>query len=476
MKNITTLMAIFVSFPVAALAGCISVQPASVSRGESAVLSFSQPEPQSGASHQTPRTSAVQTSPQPDPIIWPARWGDNAQGIANSLGKGVIVPIEGPRSAWFPVRHGPWHTRLPKGDDKNIVATLAQGRTNQAGYAFRMEGNGAYVFDRDPDTPAIDPTAPPGRAEPAFMFLFASGREATATQSDARQHIEIERTWFAYYDHRRDGAPDPADPGVGTIALLPGLFGIPEQVVDVVTSTMRQRGWNVIRMLAPPARFVESTELELDPTDADSPRKAAQELMNRIAESAYAVEAAWQYVEQQRPATKDIPHLVFGGSGGGLALPAVVARDPARYDGAVIVAGGANILDVVSRSTYTKPVDALDFAWKGYDDAVPPTKVLDAFTTQYLAHATLDGYHAAGWMSDLPTLIVQARGDKAVPVEASELLWQRLGEPEKWTMNGNHLTLFLSLWFHTPRILDWAQTNVVQPAAGGKPPQSDDSP
>ena len=52
--------------------------------------------------------------------------------------------------------------------------------------------------------------------------------------------------------------------------------------------------------------------------------------------------------------------------------------------------------------------------------------------------------------------------DRAVPVENSELLWGRIGRPEKWTIQGNHLTLFLSLWLHTPRILDWADAAVLK--------------
>ena len=225
---------------------------------------------------------------------------------------------------------------------------------------------------------------------------------------------------------------------------------------------MRQRGWNVIRMLAPPARFVEKSRLELDPDDETSPRQAAAELMTRIAETAYASEGAWAHVLSLRPQLADLPQVVFGGSGGGLALPAVVRREPTRYDAAVVVAGGANILDVVSKSTYTKPVGALDFTWKDLDNTkLPPAEVLEPFAAEYLRYAPLDGYHAGEWFGDTPVLIMQASGDQAVPVENSELLWSRLGEPEKWTITGNHLTIFMSLWLHTPRILDWIEAKTI---------------
>ncbi len=406
-----------------------------------------------------------------DTPVWPPRWGDDVP----ALGKGVIVEIDGPLDAWSPRRHGPWHSRVPKGEDAAQVATLARGRLDGEGFQFRMEGAGAFVFERDPDIAAPVPGDAIGRSEPAMMFVFVSGRPEIDTVPAAGgsrgPRIAIERTWFAFYDHRRGGTHDPEDSGLGTVMLLPGLFGIPEPVIDVVTSAMRQRGWNVIRMLAPPSRFVEQTQIELDPEDPASPAEAAGELMHRIAETAYAAQAAWDHVLAERPALADRPKVAFGGSGGALALPAVVRRDHARYDGAVLIAGGANILDVVSRSTYTEPVDALDFDWAGYDErTIPPADVLEKFTNEYLRHAPLDGYHAGEWFNGTPVLIMQASGDNAVPVENSELLWQRLGGPEKWTISGNHLTLFMSLWLHTPRILDWIDTTIRETGEAGASP------
>lgn len=453
----------------ASAAGCVSVIPLSESAGRVSPPTNATPQ---RSADQTPETGPeLVTGIAPGTQVWPDRWGDTTQG----LGKGVVVPVEGPLSAWSPRRHGPWHSRVPKGTDLEQVAALANGRVAAEGYRFRMEGYGAFIFERDPDTPAPQPGEPVGRSEPAMMFVFVSGRPEGDSEpvgsGNTGPRIAIERTWFAYYDHRRGGSPTPDDPGTGTVMLLPGLFGIPEQVVDVVTSTMRQRGWNVIRMLAPPARFVEKTAIELDPDDPGSPAEAAGELMHRIAETAYAAEAAWEHVIEARPDLADYPKIVFGGSGGALALPAVVRRDPGRYDGAVVVAGGANILDVVSTSTYTEPVQALDFDWTGYEHgATPPPDVLDAFTKSYLRHAPLDGYHAGAWFGDTPVLIVQASGDRAVPVKNSELLWSRLGEPEKWTISGNHLTLFLSLWLHTPRILDWVEGSAINNQPEGTTP------
>lgn len=406
-----------------------------------------------GASRVTKLTDAPETTPD----VWPARWGDDKPG----LGKGVIVEVEGPLSAWKPARHGPWHHRLPRDGDDRIVRALAAGRADGAGYRYRMEGFGSFVFVRDEDAP---PPGPVGRSDPAFMFVFASGRVDRAKGDEP--HVDIERTWFAYYDHRRGGSPAPGDAGNGVVMLLPGLFGVPENVVDIVVSTMRQRGWNVVRMLAPPARFVERSDLELDPSSEASARAVAAELMHRVAESAYASEAAMAYVLERMPELEGLPRAVVGGSAGAMALPATVMRTPTLYDAAVLIAGGSNILDIVARSTYTRPVQALDFRWAGHADGTMPDRItLDRFTTMYLDHAPLDGAHAAAALEGLPVLMLHAGGDRAVPADSGDRLWKTLGEPERWVIAGNHLTLFLSLWMHTPRIMDWldAQTRGGEP-------------
>lgn len=392
-----------------------------------------------------------------DGDIWPRRWGDDRPG----LGRGVVIPVEGPLSAWSPRRHGPFHQRLPDKEDEKIVRALAEGRVGDEGYRFRMEGFGAFVFERDPDVPPPAEGAPPAHDEPAFMFVFASGR-IDETQP-ASPHVDVQRTWFAYYDQRRDGHPDADDPGKGVILLLPGLFGVPEKVMDIMVATMRQNGWNVVRMLAPPADLVARTDLVLDPANGDSPRQAASELMDRIAETAYSSEAAMRYVLGERPELRGRPKVVLGGSAGAMALPAVMKRDPDLYDAAVIIGGGSNILDIVSRSTFTQPVDALEFDWAGEPKGeTPPRDVLDTFTASYLKYAPLDGANAAGAFKGKPVLMLQASADEAVPRDSGDRLWSLLGEPERWLVQGNHMTLFLSLWLYTPRMMAWLDDHVLR--------------
>lgn len=387
---------------------------------------------------------------------WPPRWGDDRPG----LGKGVIAEVPGPLRAWAPYRHGRWHQRLPRGADERIVLALARGRADEEGYLYRLEGPGAFVFERDHDRPA-PPFISRRREDPSFMFVFASGRNAG--QEHGRPRVEIQRTWFAYYDHRLAGRSDRDEPGLGTVMFMPGLFGVPEFVMEVLVQTMRQRGWNVIRMLAPPAGFVAQSELTIDPGEnaPESAHRVAQELMDRIAESAYATEAALEHVLARRPALRARPKVILGGSAGALALPAAVMRSGA-YDGAVLIAGGSNILEIISRSTYTKPVNALDFRWVGLDEnARPDRETLERVAAMYLDHAPLDPHHAAGALAGMPILMIHASGDDAIPPDTGDRLWRTLGEPERWIIQGNHLTLFLSLWTYGPRIMDWLDKNLV---------------
>lgn len=390
-------------------------------------------------------------------LVWPSRWG------LESAGPGVVVEIDGPISAWRGGRHGPWHHRVPRGDDERIVRALAAGRVGEGGYRYRMEGFGAFVFERDPDVPVPPDEAVPGRSEPAFMFVFASGKNVGEREGETL--IEVGRTWFAFYDHRRGGEPADGDAGNGVVMLLPGLFGVPEGVVDIVVATMRQRGWNVIRMLAPPARFVERVDLVLDPGERaeESAAEASALLMDRLAETAYAAEGALDYVLDRRPGLAGLPRAIVGGSAGAMSLPAVVRRDPDAYGAAVLIAGGANVLEIVATSSYTKPVGALDFEWAGYENGgTPDRETVREFAEKYLGHAPLDGYHAAAEMrGTLPVLMLQASGDRAVPAALGDVLWDRLGEPERWMTPGSHLTLFMSLWLHTPRIMDWLDSRLV---------------
>jgi alpha-beta hydrolase superfamily lysophospholipase len=388
--------------------------------------------------------------------VWPPRWGDERPG----LGKGVIVEVNGPLRAWSPSRHGPWHQRLPRDGDEHLVLALARGRTDEQGYLYRMEGPGAFVFDRDPRTPA-PPLIPRRREDPSFMFVFASGRNDG--EERGRPRVEIQRTWFAYYDHRRDGRSDRDEPGLGTVMFMPGLFGVPEFVMELLVQTMRQRGWNVVRMLAPPAGFVARSELTIDPggNAPESARRVARELMDRIAESAYAAEAALEHVLDRRPALRARPKVILGGSAGAMALPAAVLRSGA-YDGAVLIAGGGNILEIITRSSYTRPVNAMDFRWIGFeDDARPDRETLDRVAGMYLDHAPLDPLHASAALQGMPVLMLHASGDDAIPPDTGDRLWKALGEPERWIIQGNHLTLFLSLWTYGPRIMDWLERNTV---------------
>jgi hypothetical protein len=145
------------------LSACITIEPGSPGRAIAGTMSISDPEARAGRDAIAPGVA-----------VWPRRWGDEIADRQNDSVKGVIVPVEGPLKAWQPRRHGPWHARLPRGNDTELVAALANGRADEQGYRFRMEGNGAFVFERDPDIPSQ--TEPVGRSDPAEMFVFVSGR------------------------------------------------------------------------------------------------------------------------------------------------------------------------------------------------------------------------------------------------------------------------------------------------------------
>jgi fermentation-respiration switch protein FrsA (DUF1100 family) len=73
----------------------------------------------------------------------------------------------------------------------------------------------------------------------------------------------------------------------------------------------------------------------------------------------------------------------------------------------------------------------------------------------YLAAAPLDGYHTAKVLRDKPVLMLHGALDRAVPAVLGDLLWERLGRPERESMQVGHEMLFLSVAEKLTEISAW---------------------
>jgi pimeloyl-ACP methyl ester carboxylesterase len=138
-------------------------------------------------------------------------------------------------------------------------------------------------------------------------------------------------------------------------------------------------------------------------------------------------------------------------SGGAMALPTVVAREPGAYDGAVLIAGGVDFWRINVSSNYADWIGAVDVAWspEGATD-----RMKDTFADAYRRRAPLDGVHTVAVLRDKPTLIIHGLFDKAVPAALGDEMWTLLGKPDRIELPVGHEVLFFMLEQQHPSILE----------------------
>jgi len=254
--------------------------------------------------------------------------------------------------------------------------------------------------------------------------------------------------------------PIEAEPR-GLIVYLTGIRGL---TIDAkALRVWRARGWRVL-VVTPPANIIRrddpligqsplETRENLGDTEAIESlgSRLARDIDSRLAEWAYSVEGVLSYLDadqQGRPPTT--PTAVVGMSLGALALPATVARQPERFEAAVIIAGGANILEILERSPLAR--GGIRVRHEGGKLTEPQRHLL--FET-YLERTRLDPYAAAGHLADIPVLQIHATHDEIVPAELGELLHQRLGRPERLDFPVSHIVLAWILPSQAGRIENW---------------------
>lgn len=390
-------------------------------------------------------TSAGSDADSSEASLWPERWGRRDQRI-----KGVIAPVDVPFSQLMGVRLGEHHQLRAAEEEREAVERLARGEPDVGLFRFRAEGPGSFVFIKSFESRDAGAGAPePSPDDPAAVFRFVSAERAPEAGAE---HIEIQRTWFAFYD------PAPEAEVRGVITLLPGMFGTPQPVIHTTIRRLRAEGWAVLRMLSHPGRFTQKTRFEIDTADIESGgARIARVFNDRAAEVAYSVEGAVEHVHAQRPGLKPLPHVLLGMSGGAMALPTVHARVPQQFDAAILIAGGANFLEINMRSNYAEWIDSVELAWTG---SIPGRKETEALLESYLRHAHLDAANTAPALEGKPVLVLHAARDKAVPAETGERLWRLLGEPERWVFPVGHELIFAALPFQLDRMVEWLNTHL----------------
>ncbi|MBL8761587.1 MAG: alpha/beta hydrolase [Phycisphaerae bacterium] len=365
---------------------------------------------------------------------WPARLA-----VDPAAPLGVVRVLDQPIKRWAGKRRA-WNVSPEESDWRDAAAyTSWIERTRPGPHEVKFEDSGAFVIDTSPGD-GDRPVQPLVRPTEYLQFASAQSRDG--------RELRIERTWFAYYD-----APAGAS-AKGVVVFLPGLLGTPPGTIEQFIRSVNSQGWAVLRMLAQPSRFLERIEFEIDPRqDLGGPgRVIAGVFDHRIGECGFAVEAAMNHLVGARPALASLPRVAVGFSGGAITLPAVVARESSAYAGAAMIAGGADFFLITVQSSYTPMLNAVKYRWR---DRAPSAAEVAALDREYLKASKLDPYNACAVLVGKPLLMIQGGADSAVPAHAGDLLWERLGRPERMVVPLTHELLFAKLPAEFSRIERW---------------------
>lgn len=332
---------------------------------------------------------------------------------------------------WRLVRVRPWRAARTPADD--AAAELLAGALGVDTDRIVFEGAGSILV-RTPDSEISSTARFAGK--PAAVCEVVSGAET------ADAEFLLERTTFALYEPRHGMAGDGAEAtSRGLIVFLPGMFGEPVPIIDTLIGQWRSDGWHVLRMLTHPSRFTQRATYELQPGGefAEQADEIAGVLGDRAAECALALEAVCDHLATTM---NDVPfdrRMAVGISGGGMVLPTVVAREPETYRGMVLIGAGCDFAEIAIESNYSDWIDAVRVEWAGEPSPEDRRRFADA----YRSAAPFDSYNTAPMVAHVPALMLHGSVDKAVPAATGELLWARLGEPERWATLSSHEVLSL---------------------------------
>ena len=198
-----------------------------------------------------------------------------------------------------------------------------------------------------------------------------------------------------------------------------------------------------------------------EPVEIDERAEAMGLTIDRnLADQAYAIEAALAHFRRLRPDVlrEDTPIVLMGFSLGAIVGPTTAARLGNNLHAAVFVGGGALAGPVLVSSGVFRKSD-------GTPTIRVPEREMPVWELDYLASTRLDPYHTAPLLTRLPVLQVDGASDGTVKPRYADLLWERLGRPERWTTSGGHTWLFLSMDTLAPRMLDWVERTIPRPGA-----------
>lgn len=326
-------------------------------------------------------------------------------------------PIAFDITKWSFARVGP-QTPVSAVADRRIEAIVHQSLPAGSNARLIWEGAGSGLIVQLPSSTPYRQQ----RIIPDETFLHTQWE-----QND--QGIVINRTWWVRYD-------PAAEPSRGVVVLLPGMLSTPEPIIEGLVLGLRAERWTVLRMLAHPSRYTEDTFVQID--EGREPRVIAAEFASlasdRIMSMVTSVSAALE-AHRERPGQR----VLVAMSGGTLSTPAILSELDGVFSAAVLIGAGADVLTMSETSTYAGFLGGLRLAW---DASINPDVLMPELVAAYRAIDSLDPYHTAPRAGAARLLMIQGASDKAVPSTLGDLLWERLGRPERWLADAGHEVLF----------------------------------
>lgn len=243
----------------------------------------------------------------------------------------------------------------------------------------------------------------------------------------------------------------------GTAIVMTSLEGTTPGEAKLMERLLAD-GWTIVwvspllpRFEAPIPRSASSSIETLAAT-------LARRINRGVAQRAFAVEATMDLLDEIAPDSKSGPTIAVGSSAGAITVPAVAARLDGHVDAAVLIGGGADVYDIVTHSSLFSAAPELVIQGR---PASPEEEV--RLAQQVLTRSSLDPYHTAPAMGSTPVLLVDAMFDAIVPRRNADLLYERLGEPERWSYPVGHVGLFVLLPTQVDAIMDWIEATIGEP-------------
>ena len=232
----------------------------------------------------------------------------------------------------------------------------------------------------------------------------------------------------------------------GLAIILCGLGGM-QHSSTVLGRALLQDNWAVAYLYTVLRVPEYSMKVKLH---SDNPVESAVDIFEtKYCQVIAATRAVTSRMEKQLPSLQNAPQALIGISAGALNTPAVYYEMQDEFDAVVLIAGGANLFDIVQDGAFTN--------WKftNEDETRFSRDELSEMSELYLQTPSRDPYFLAPALPHDNTLIVHAKWDEVVPSENGDVLWERAGKPERWVYPSGHLGLFMMLGSHAPSIVHW---------------------